>query len=52
MSAEPVEPGAHGMWPPDERGAGGTYQLAADSDTGPVLERPFGIRLPIRDITP
>ena len=30
----------------------GSYTLVADSDTELILERPFGIRLPIGDITP
>jgi Uma2 family endonuclease len=35
-----------------ELGEDGTYQLAADSDTELVLERPFEIRLSVADITP
>ena len=30
----------------------GAYELVADSTEELVLERPFEIRLPIRDITP
>ncbi len=32
--------------------AGDSYRLVADSETELVLEKPFEIRLPIRDITP
>jgi Uma2 family endonuclease len=35
-----------------ELGPDRAYRLVADSDTELVLERPFGIRLPIGDITP
>ena len=30
---------------------GGSYELAADSDTELVLSAPFAIKLPIREIT-